>query len=196
VARRLGAVTRLGPFVRDDREAAARAIADALAGSDVVVTVGGVSVGDHDVIRPALEDAGVALEFHRVAMKPGKPLAVGTRGSTVVLGLPGNPASASLTFLLFGVPLLRAMQGERDVLPARIRVRVQGTIERAPGRTEFLRARLQPGPAPRAVLARNQASGAVTSFADADALVIVPAETTLVRDGDELDALRIADLWA
>ena len=196
VARRLGAVARLGPFVRDDRETAARAIADALAGSDVVVTVGGVSVGDHDVIRPALEDAGVALEFHRVAMKPGKPLTVGRRGSTVVLGLPGNPASASLTFLLFGVPLLRAMQGERAVLPTRTRVRVQGTIERAPGRTEFLRARLAPGSDARAVLARNQASGAVTSFADADVLVIVPAATTLVRYGDELEALRIADLGA
>jgi len=196
VARRLGAVARLGPFVRDDRETAARAIADALAGSDVVVTVGGVSVGDHDVIRPALEDAGVALEFHRVAMKPGKPLTVGRRGSTVLLGLPGNPASASLTFLLFGVPLLRAMQGERAVLPTRTRVRVQGTIERAPGRTEFLRARLAPGSDARAVLARNQASGAVTSFADADVLVIVPAATTLVRDGDELEALRIADLGA
>ena len=78
----------------------------------MLLTVGGVSVGDHDVVRPALEQAGVKLDFWRVAIKPGKPLAFGRGPRASVLGLPGNPASAIVTFTLFGMPLLRAMQGD------------------------------------------------------------------------------------
>ena len=194
-ARAAGAIARVGPFVRDDRDEAARAVAEALRGADVLVTVGGVSVGDHDVIRPALEAAGTTLDFWRVAMKPGKPLAVGRAGAVHVLGLPGNPASASLTFLLFGVPLLRALAGDAAPLPCRSPVVVAGSVKRSAGRTEFLRARLDRTVAPaRAVLLSNQASGAVTSFAQADALVVVPADHDRVEDGTLLEAIAIADV--
>jgi molybdopterin molybdotransferase len=194
-ARAAGAIARIGPFVRDDREAATRSVAEALRGSDMVVTIGGVSVGDHDVIRPALEAAGVTLDFWRVAIKPGKPLAVGRCGATHVLGLPGNPASASLTFLLFGVPLLRALQGDVAPLPARIRARVIGSLRRKPGREEFLRARLEMVEGePRARLLANQASGAVTSFAEADTLVVVPADRERVDDGEPLEAMVISQM--
>jgi molybdopterin molybdotransferase len=194
-ARRVGAIARLGPFVRDDRASAIDAVRAALDGSDMVVTIGGVSVGDHDVMRPALEAAGVELAFHRVAMKPGKPIAVGTRGSCVVLGLPGNPASASLTFLLFGIPLLRAMQSESAVLASRARMRIVGEHARSAGRTEFLRARTEVvDGTPCAALDSNQASGAVTSFARAELLVVVPAAQGDVRTGDELETIRIAEL--
>ncbi|MEP7126606.1 MAG: gephyrin-like molybdotransferase Glp [Byssovorax sp.] len=194
-ARAAGAIVRVAPFVRDDAEVARAAVADALRGADVVVTIGGVSVGDHDVIRPALEAAGVTLDFWRVKLKPGKPLAVGRAGAAHVLGLPGNPASASLTFLLFGVPLLRALQGDAAPLPARLRARVAGALRREAGREEFRRARLEQGP--DGLVARlfpNQDSGAVTSFAEAEALVVIPADREGVADGESLEVIRIADI--
>ncbi len=194
-ARAAGAHARVAPFVADRAEAAEAAVREALRGADLVVTIGGVSVGDHDVVRPALEAAGVTLDFWRVAMKPGKPLAVGHAGATHVLGLPGNPASASLTFLLFGVPLLRALQGDAAPLPSRVPVRIAGAIRRKPGRQEFARARIElRGGELTAVLAQNQSSGAVTSFAWADALVVVPADRERVDDGDRLTAIRIGEI--
>src|SRR5262249_10267159 len=159
-------------------------------GSDVVVTIGGVSVGDRDVMRDALTAAGVTIDFWRVAIKPGKPLAVGRAGPVHVLGLPGNPASASLTFLLFGVPLLRALQGGTAPHLHCIPVRVLGSLQRSPGRQEFLRAVLEPSrDVPTARLLPNQASGAVTSFAEADALVVVDADCEHVRSGETFQAI-------
>jgi len=137
-----------------------------------------------------------------VAIKPGKPLCVGRApapaGAAVhVLGLPGNPASASLTFTLFGVPLLRALQGDASPLPRRVVARVRvasGAWKRQPGRAEFVRARLESaGGALVACVLPNQASGAVTSFAEAEALLVVPADREEIRDGDQLEAIRLAD---
>lgn len=193
--RAAGAIVRVAPFVRDDLDAAARAVREAMSGSDLLVTIGGVSVGDRDVMKAALEEAGVGLDFWRVAIKPGKPLCVGRAAAMTVLGLPGNPASASLTFLLFGAPLLRAMQGDREPLPARWKMPVEGSLRRSAGRMEFARARIvASGGAARAVLLSNQASGAVTSFADADALVVVPAEKDRVESGETLEVIRIQDI--
>lgn len=193
--RAAGALVRIAPFVRDEAGAARRAVEEALRGSDLVVTVGGVSVGDHDIMRPALEAAGVSLDFWRVALKPGKPLCVGHAGSTLVLGLPGNPASASLTFLVFGMPLLRSLQGDAAPLPERLRARATGSLRRRAGRIEFLRALLErEGDVLRARVLPNQASGAVTSFAEADSLLIVPADRERVDDGDTLELIRIADI--
>lgn len=196
-AERLGAVARLAPFVPDAVDALDRAIEDALASTDLLVTIGGVSVGDHDLVRPALERAGVALGFYKVAMKPGKPITFGRRGATRVLGLPGNPASASLTFVLFGVPLLRALLGRADQVPTQRQAEVRvpgGALERKPGRTEFVRAVWDaPSASGRrvATLLSNQASGAVTSFASATCLVRVEADRVSVRDGDVLPALDL-----
>lgn len=194
-ARMAGANARIAPFVRDNEDAAREAIQSALRSSDVCVTIGGVSVGDHDVIRPALEKAGVSLDFLRVAIKPGKPLCVGRKGAAHVIGLPGNPASAALTFLLFGIPLLRALQGDAAPVPPRLQMPVRGAYHKKPGRMEFLRASIifEAGREIAALLP-NQSSGAVTSFADAEALVIVPAEQAQVHDGDLLETLRISDI--
>jgi molybdopterin molybdotransferase len=202
-ARAAGAAVRVAPFVPDDAARAAEAVSTGLRGSDLVVTIGGVSVGDHDVVRPALEAAGVALDFWRVAIKPGKPLAVGraehARGGGVVhvLGLPGNPASAALTFVLFGVPLLRALQGDALPLPRRLVVRVAGSLRRQPGRTEFLRARIETDASAGEMVAHilpNQASGAVTSFAEADALIVLPADRDHVDGGERLEAIRLGEV--
>ncbi len=121
LARQAGASTRVAPVAPDDEDAMLRAIEEALDGTDVLITVGGASVGDHDVVRPALERAGVVLDFWRVAIKPGKPLAVGRTATSRVLGLPGNPASALVTWAVFGMPLLRARQGVAQTVPMPLR---------------------------------------------------------------------------
>jgi molybdopterin molybdotransferase len=193
-ARAAGALARVAPFVRDEPDAARRAVADALRGSDVVVTVGGVSVGDRDVMRAALEAAGVVIDFWKVKIKPGKPLAVGRAGHVQVLGLPGNPASASLTFLLFGVPLLRSLQGDAAPLPHRLRAVMRSSLSREPGREEFLRARLEQGPELGVRVLSNQSSGSVVSFAEAEALAVVPADRGHVEEGSIVEVIRLADV--
>jgi molybdopterin molybdotransferase len=193
-ARAAGALCRVAPFVPDEPEAAQRAVADALRGSDVVVTIGGVSVGDRDVMKAALTAAGVVIDFWKVKIRPGKPLAVGRAGPVQVLGLPGNPASASLTFLLFGVPLLRALQGDASPLPLRLRATLRTTLSREPGREEFLRARLEAdeaGPAVRVL--PNQSSGSVVSFAEAEVLAVIPADRGRVEEGSMVDVIRLSD---
>ncbi len=185
----------------DERAATERAFASALDEADVVVTVGGVSVGDHDLVRPALEAVGVKLDFWRVAMKPGKPLAVGRlarpgRRDAIVLGLPGNPSSAMVTFALFGVPLLRALQGDRRPFPATHRARTTRPHAHDPGRLEVARATLsyeEDGILGVTTLG-NQASGAVTSMAQCDALALIPAEANGIPAGAEVDVLLLSDL--
>ncbi len=195
LARRVGAVARLAPFIPDRLELAAASIARELTGCDVLVTIGGVSVGTRDVVRPALEAAGVTLDFYKVAMKPGKPLTVGRRGATVVLGLPGNPASACLTFALFGVPLLRALSGLSTATTPQRSMRVLGRLTRSPGRTEFARARFVEHQGQQAAeLLPNQASGAVTSFASAEALVVIPADHGTLEHGETLDVIDLRSL--
>jgi molybdopterin molybdotransferase len=195
LAKRAGAYARLGSFVPDDEGRAREAVATALESCDVLVTIGGVSVGNHDVVRPALLAAGVTIDVYKVAMKPGKPITLGRRGRQIVIGLPGNPASASLTFMLFGVPLLRALSGDREPIPRRRRMRVRGHIRREPGRMEFARAVFDEVVGePCARLLPNQASGAVTSFAQAEALVVVPASHSSVVDGETLDVIAIGDV--
>lgn len=191
-ARAVGAVVRIGATIPDEMDRATSALEAALAGADVLVTIGGVSVGDHDIVRDALTRVGVALQFHKVAMKPGKPMTFGTRGRSVVLGLPGNPASASLTFTLFGLPLLRALQGDAVAVPAAEAIPIEGRIAHKPGRREFARVRLatREGRAV-AVVCANQSSGSVPSFAEADALVVVHEDLGDVESGALLPLVRL-----
>src|SRR5690606_38017088 len=120
------------------------AVGAALEDTDLLLTVGGVSVGDHDWVKPALEKQGVELTFWKVAIKPGKPIAFGQKSGArgpLVLGLPGNPASALVTFGIFGVPLLRALQGDSCPEPRTFRLPLERTISHKAGRLEFVRAR-------------------------------------------------------
>jgi molybdopterin molybdotransferase len=189
-----GGVATVLPLVRDDSDATEAAIREALASCDVLVTVGGVSVGDHDVVRPALARAGVALEFWKVAIKPGKPLALGTLGQVRVLALPGNPASALVTFLLFGMPLLRALQGDAAPFAATWRLPLATKVVRRPGRLEFMRARTVVDQGERWIEPLvNQASGAVTSIAWSNALAVLPAEAGELARGTVIDVLQLSD---
>jgi molybdopterin molybdotransferase len=200
MARRAGAETSTEPAVSDDRSATERAFAKALAEADVVVSIGGVSVGDHDVVRPALEAIGVHLEFWSVSIKPGKPLAVGryerpSRRPAFVLGLPGNPASAIVTFAIFGVPLLRALQADAQPFPPLVGARMTREHRRNAGRLEFARAWVEPTPAGLSVTTfANQASGALTSMASANALALLPAEVGTLAAGADVDVLLLSDL--
>ncbi|MFO0677343.1 MAG: gephyrin-like molybdotransferase Glp [Polyangiaceae bacterium] len=195
VLEREGAHVVVAPFVPDDRERTERALDDALASSDLVVTIGGASVGDHDLVKPALTAVGATIDFWRVAIKPGKPLLVGTRGHTIVLGLPGNPASALVTFALFGIPLVRTLAGAKDASPLTFRATLTRAIRHAAGRTEFVRARLERGDTgPRVTPLANQASGAVLSMSDADALVIVDQARGDLSEGEVVDVLPYAGI--
>lgn len=145
---------------------------EAAAGADVIVTSGGASVGDHDLIRPALEQWGAEIDFWRVAIKPGKPLLVARKGSAVVLGLPGNPVSSHVTAYLFLLPLIRALSGAVDALPARIEARTAEDMPAGGARREFVRARWDGA---RVTPLRNQDSGALASLAASNALIERPA---------------------
>jgi molybdopterin molybdotransferase len=198
LARQAGAVVRVAPIAGDDLRATQEAIEEALDATDVLVTIGGVSVGDHDVVRPALERAGVSLDFWKVAIKPGKPLVVGTRDRVVVLGLPGNPASAIVTFAVFGAPLVRALQADRRPIPMALPVRFESTRARSPDRLELVRAWLHVED--RALVARphtNQASGATTSLASSDGLAFVPPAGDgggAAGDGTMVDFIRWSEV--
>ncbi|HEX7671542.1 MAG TPA: gephyrin-like molybdotransferase Glp [Polyangiaceae bacterium] len=186
-----GAVAELREPARDDAVETARKFADALAESDVLVTIGGVSVGDYDVVRPALEAAGVRLDFYKVAIKPGKPLTLGRLGDTLVLGLPGNPVSAQVTFSLFGLPLLRRMQGDERGPPTTRRLRLGAPIAQKTGRLGFYAATVA---GDVATPLSGQASGSTTSLAWADALVVVPADSTGYGADEVVDVISLGDL--
>jgi molybdopterin molybdotransferase len=157
--------------VGDDREAVRAALRDAFASADLVVTSGGVSVGAYDYVRRAFEDEGVAFEFGSVAVKPGKPVAFGRRGGAPALGLPGNPAAAFVTFALLGLPIVRALQGDRAPAPAPLTARLAREAKAPVDRVELARARLAPGPAGLEVeLAAGQSSAGLAGLAAADAL--------------------------
>lgn len=171
----------------DARESHASAFARAT-DCDILVTSGGASVGDHDLVRPVLLDMGAALDFWKVAMRPGKPLLAGTLGSTIVLGLPGNPVSAFATATLFVLPLVRHLSGARTSLPHRIPARIDAPMPAVGARTDFIRARWKGGmlsPLP------SSDSGVLTSLAQADAFIIRPAGAEAIPAGTQVDALPL-----
>lgn len=178
--------------VVDDRAAIAQAIARGLT-CDALITTGGVSVGDHDLVHVALQDAGVENRFWKVKMKPGKPLAFGLGPSGApVFGLPGNPVSAWVTFELFVRPALRRMQGDPRPLRRTVGVTLAAPIRHKPGRTEFVRASLEAREGSfTATPLRTQSSGALVSMSGVDCLIVVPAEREDPAAGDTLQALLL-----
>jgi molybdopterin molybdotransferase len=133
------AVRRIGP-VPDKLDALLAALGDA-SDADVIVTSGGASVGEHDLVRPALEAWGATIDFWRVAMKPGKPILVARRGRQWILGLPGNPVSSYVTAFLFVLPLLRRLAGAQACLPTRLKLPLAEPMPAGDNRLELVRAR-------------------------------------------------------
>lgn len=149
---------------------------------DLVVSTGGVSVGDFDHVKPVLGSLGVSMDFWRVAMKPGKPLAFGTLGGRPVFGLPGNPVSCMVNFLQFVRPVMRKMMGDEHPFLPVVEAELEGVHRRHPHRPEFLRVRLEHvGGRIRALLAGgHQGSGNLVGMAEAHGFVLVDAATTEV----------------
>ncbi len=129
------------PIIADDLQALTGLFRD-LARHDIIVTTGGASVGDHDLVAPAFQAAGGNIDFWKIAMRPGKPVMAGTIGNAVLLGLPGNPVSAYVTALLFLLPLIRHMSGAACPLPPRLTARCGVDLPANGPRTDHLRAKL------------------------------------------------------
>ncbi|MCC6925587.1 molybdopterin molybdotransferase MoeA [Novosphingobium sp.] len=171
-------VERIGPVI-DRMDALAAALQQA-EGADVIVTSGGASVGEHDLIRPALAEWGATLDFWKVAIKPGKPIMVATRGHQVVVGLPGNPVSSHVTAYLFLLPLLRALLGAVQPLPQPIAARAAEALPAGGPRQEFQRAHFD---GIQATSRLNQDSGALGALARANALIDRPIDAPAVEAG-------------
>jgi molybdopterin molybdotransferase len=186
-----GAFAEWVPAVGDD-EGELRAALEAALAADVVVTSGGVSVGPHDLVRRVEAELGVEEIFWRVAVKPGKPIAFGVRGRTLVFGLPGNPVSALVGFELFVKPAIRALQGAPEPLPRFERGRLSGARKRNPERDELVRARLrrsQDGAFLEPL--SGQESHMIARSADADALLLVQRGEGELADGASVDYLPL-----
>ena len=167
------AVTDHG-IARDDRHALRGTLAGILDGEpDLLVTTGGASVGDHDIVQEILVDLGVTLDFWRINMRPGKPLMFGTRGKTLIFGLPGNPVSAMVTALIFIKPALRATLGFPEPTPWRLPLAAATPPNTA--RRHFMRARLLHTPTGPELMPISQTdSGHTSSMANADMLIVQP----------------------
>jgi molybdopterin molybdotransferase len=174
LAARAGAEVEVFPVVEDDVGAHKAALARGLE-ADVLVTSGGVSMGEHDLVRSTEEELGVEEVFWGVAVKPGKPLSFGVRGDTLVFGLPGNPVSSLVGALLFVTPALLALQGASDPRPQYLVGRAAAPLGRNAQRDEFLRAsRGLTDDAVSLEPIRGQESHMIARAAAADALVHVP----------------------
>jgi molybdopterin molybdotransferase len=190
--RRLGCeVSDLG-IVPDQREATVEALRSAAANHDVILTSGGVSVGEEDHIKPAVQSLG-SLDLWQIAIKPGKPFAHGRVGNAHFLGLPGNPVSSFVTFLVLVRPFLLQMQGVTDFAMKSIAVRADFTWARADKRREFLRVRrnAQGG----LDLFPNQSSGVLTSAVWGDGVIDNPPGRT-IAPGDVVQFVPFAEVMA
>ncbi|WP_198083957.1 gephyrin-like molybdotransferase Glp [Variovorax sp. E3] len=198
---RLGCeVVDLG-LVRDDPATLAATLQRAAREADAIVSSGGVSTGAADHTRDVMQQLG-DMAFWRVAMRPGRPLAVGliprdaisTQPPAVLFGLPGNPVAVMVTFLAFVRPALLRMMGCNDAAsapPPLLRARSTGPIRKKPGRTEYQRGfvRMVPGALPEVGVAGNQGSGVLSSMVEANGLVVLPHGQGCVAAGDEVDVM-------
>lgn len=157
--------------------------------ADLLVTSGGASVGDHDLVQPALKAVGAQMDFWRVALRPGKPVMAGKLGRTSVTGLPGNPVSAFVTAILFVRPLVARLAGATDPLP-RTSMAMLGEPLAANGeRTDYLRAELREG---RAYASTIQDSSMLRTLARAQCLILRPPHAPAGKIGDAVEILNLA----
>jgi molybdopterin molybdotransferase len=190
--KRLGCETTDYGIVPDRLDATQQALRRAAQDYDLILTCGGVSVGEEDHIKPAVQSLG-SLDLWQIAIKPGKPFACGKVGSTDFIGLPGNPVSSFVTFLLLVRPFLLKLQGAAQLVPTVARLPAHFTSPRADKRREFLRVRRNAEGGLE--LFPNQSSGVLTSMVWGDGLVDVPAGQTISR-GDTVSFISLAELLA
>ena len=176
-----------GGIVADDRAALATAIR-ALAHADLLVTIGGASVGDHDLVLPVLQELGAEIDFWKVAVRPGKPMLAGRLGAMPVIGLPGNPVSAYVCALLFVVPMLRRLTGDPAPLPMTVTARLGAALAANGARRDHLRATLADGVVTPAA---TQDSSMLRVLATADALIVRLPGAPVAEAGEIVDCLLL-----
>ena len=186
----LGCNTTDFGILADDRREIREGLREAAAAADLVISSGGVSVGQEDHVKAAVKELG-HLHFWRLAIKPGRPLALGQIGTKPFIGLPGNPVASMVTFLRFARPLILRLAGARDVAPVLFRVRADFEHKKKRNRREWLRARLITD-AGGEVVARKfdrQGAGILSSLVDSDGLVELPEDITHIAVGTMVDFL-------
>jgi molybdopterin molybdotransferase len=175
-------------IVPDDRAALATTFTKAAADHDILVTTGGASVGDHDLVQPALIDAGATIDFWKIAMRPGKPLMAGRLDKAIALGLPGNPVSAFVTATLFLKPLIAHLSGASDPAPPTITARLAADLPAVGPRTDYVRAHWSGG----TIAPLSGDSGMLVPLAAATALLVRLAGSPPARKGDDVTVIILA----
>ncbi|MCZ6884734.1 MAG: molybdopterin molybdotransferase MoeA [Alphaproteobacteria bacterium] len=179
-------------IARDD-EASIRTMADGARGADLLVTMGGVSVGDHDLVQKVLGEAGLEVNFWKIAMKPGKPLMFGLLDGTGVLGLPGNPVSSMVCAILFLGPVLDKMLGLPGDGVGLIRAKLGSKVGANNFREDYMRASLAPGDdgSPIATPLPVQDSSMMAAFAGAGCLIVRPPDAPPANAGEWVDVIPL-----
>lgn len=187
-----GEVVGLG-IARDNLDDLARGVRGACeGGADLLVTLGGASVGEHDLVRPALAGLGMELGFWRIALRPGKPLLHGRLGRVVLLGLPGNPVSAIVCGLLFVAPLVRRLHGDARAGEDPTEAAILGAdLPANDGRQDYLRATLEGGQALVATALPAQDSSMLAALARSDALIVRAPHAPASRAGEACRIIRL-----
>ena len=179
-------------IARDSKDSL-REMLEAASASDLVVSSAGVSVGDHDWVREVVSELGT-ISTWRVAMRPGKPVLIGTLRGAVFIGLPGNPVSSSVTFELFARPVIRKMQGANELHRRRMRVRIGEEMSKPEGLETYARAVLRvtsDGDLPHAHSSGDQGSSMLRSLTRADCLLVLPADVEVVAAGTVVEAIPL-----
>lgn len=194
LASEAGAVPKRLGIVRDSREATIAALEKAL-DCDFILTSGGVSVGAWDFVKDALEALGAESKFWRVSMKPGKPVQLSTLRGRVVFGLPGNPVSCMVSFLLFVAPAIRKAMGQNDVMPPTLRIPLAEPLTAKGDRRAYLRVHVSARHgALQAHPMRAQGSGVSTSMVGANGLAVISEGVTRVAAGTLVDVIVVGPL--
>ena len=173
-----------GAFITADDDADIEDAIKQASAADVIITTGGVSVGDHDRVKAVLEKMGAEIRFHGVAQKPGKPMLFATLNGKPVFGLPGNPRAVMVLYYEFVLPYLRAMQGATDPWPRTDRVPLAEALTVKGDRAEFRAARVEGG---NVRLLPDEGSHMLRSLIDADALAYLPAEKRSWNEGELME---------
>ena len=191
-AERAGAMVDVLGIVEDTPEATRAALIRAADNHDIVITSGGVSMGDYDLVKAALKDIGAEIYFDRVIIRPGKPIVFARRSETYFFGLPGNPVSTSVTFNVFVRPAIRKMQGETSPAPAMVSAQLSRTVKDSSSRRSYLPARLliKEGRAMVEPLKWGGSSDFV-AFMQANALIVVREDVHEIEEGGFVDVLLL-----
>jgi len=190
--RRAGVVVSDGGILPDRPAAIRDALGAAAGGHELILTSGGVSAGEEDHVRAAIEATGT-LAFWRLGIKPGRPVAVGDVAGTPLVGLPGNPVAALVTYMAIARPLIAALAGERLAAPHPVTATADFAYRKKRGRREYVRVSLRPGGV--AVRFPREGAGLLTSLTESDALAELAEDTTEIAPGDTLSCLSLAGIY-